>query len=324
MEPLISIIIPIYNVEKYLEKCLRSVVNQTYKNLEIILVDDGSPDKCGEICDFYSKIDKRIKVIHKKNGGLSEARNYGLDIMQGKYVMFIDSDDYIALNTCALVIETAEHKNADIVFVSYSLCDNDNFKFNDLKRVKAKKISKKKALKSILTNSSTKSGQAIYQMAWGKLYSKNLFKEIRYPVGKIHEDEFVIYKLIDMSKNCMVINKKLYAYRQRDDSIMGKEQIKVKAITDAIEAFEERWEYFKKKPKDNNEKFAYLFLIAKYITSYRQLKKINDKENIYEIDKKINEINYKLLLKTVNCAMFYKVILALFKYKVLFQNKYKV
>ena len=115
MNELISIIVPVYKVEPYLNKCVDSIINQTYKNIEIILVDDGSPDNCGKICDDYTKKDSRIKVIHKKNGGLSDARNYGIEASIGDYIMFVDSDDYISANMCEILLKTAKKYNADII-----------------------------------------------------------------------------------------------------------------------------------------------------------------------------------------------------------------
>ena len=124
MEKTISVIVPIYNVEKYLDRCLKSIINQTYKNLEIILIDDGSPDNCGTICDEYAKKDNRIKVVHKDNGGLVKARNTGLDIATGEYISFIDPDDWIELNMYEEMIKIADETNTDIVRCGYYR-DND-------------------------------------------------------------------------------------------------------------------------------------------------------------------------------------------------------
>ena len=115
MKSLVSVIVPIYKVEKYLNKCVDSIINQSYKNLEIILVDDGSPDKCGEICDKYAEKDSRVKVIHKENGGLSDARNAGIDIAKGDYLLFVDSDDWITSNICEVLIKNANDNLSDII-----------------------------------------------------------------------------------------------------------------------------------------------------------------------------------------------------------------
>ena len=126
MQPLISVIVPIYNVEKYLDRCVGSIINQTYKNLEIILVDDGSPDNCPQMCDDYAKKDSRIKVVHKENGGLSDARNAGMKVATGEYVSFIDSDDYISLDFYETLLETIVDNDSDIVECSVVKFYEDN------------------------------------------------------------------------------------------------------------------------------------------------------------------------------------------------------
>ena len=110
----VSIIIPVYKVEKYIDKCIQSIMNQTYRNIEIILVDDGSPDSCGEICDYYAKKDNRVKVVHKMNGGLSDARNYGIEVATGKYILFVDSDDWVELDTAGYLVDLALINSSDI------------------------------------------------------------------------------------------------------------------------------------------------------------------------------------------------------------------
>ena len=134
---LISVIVPIYKSEKYLEKCIESIIGQTYKNIEIILVDDGSEDRCGEICDAYSLKDNRIKVIHKKNGGISDARNAGLDIATGEYIGFVDSDDYIANDMLETLLGLSKQYMADISCVSYyELIDNSVIAGKDSRRIR--------------------------------------------------------------------------------------------------------------------------------------------------------------------------------------------
>ncbi|MBR1540013.1 MAG: glycosyltransferase [Clostridia bacterium] len=125
-EELISIIVPVYKVEKYLDKCINSIVSQTYKNLEVILVDDGSPDSCGKMCDEWTQKDTRIKVIHKENGGLSDARNFGLDCAKGKYIQFVDSDDYIEKDMIEFLYKNLKENNADISICSNYMVDEEN------------------------------------------------------------------------------------------------------------------------------------------------------------------------------------------------------
>ncbi len=218
MNSLISIIVPIYKVEKYIRKCLDSIVNQTYTNLEIILVDDGSPDSCGQICDQYAQKDSRIKVIHKLNGGLSDARNVGLDAMTGDYVTCIDSDDYISLDYVEKLYKAIIDTNSDI-----SVC---NFYFNyekSLKLIPAFKFDTDKivldrndALKTLLYQNNMETG------AWGKLYSCRLFDGVRYPVGRLFEDIPTTYKLYLKATKVVSISDSLYYYLIRDSSIMGQ------------------------------------------------------------------------------------------------------
>lgn len=216
---LISVIIPIYKVEKYIHKCINSVLNQTYKNLEIILVDDGSPDKCGEICDEYKKSDSRIKIIHKKNGGLSDARNKGIEIMTGDYVAFIDSDDYVDKNYIKELYESIKTNQAGIAVCNYyKYYDNIGKKEYDKKSLNDKKIFNNiEALKDVLTTYSV-----IDVVTWNKLYKSELFikNQIRFPFGKLHEDNFTTYKLLYFSNKTIFIEKPLYYYRLRSNSIM--------------------------------------------------------------------------------------------------------
>ena len=213
----VSIIVPIYKVEKYLEKCIDSILNQTYKNLEIILVDDGSPDKCPKICDDYAKKDERIKVIHKKNGGLSDARNFGIDIATGDYISFIDSDDFISKDYVEYLLNLIIKYDADISIIL-------PLKFKDDNRIKIKQKSAKikvynayKALEVMLYQ------KEFDNAAWGKLYSKKIIKGIKFPKGKLYEDIGTTYKYILKSNKVVYSNAIKYFYIKRNDSIMGSD-----------------------------------------------------------------------------------------------------
>lgn len=237
--PLVSIIVPIYKVEPYLRRCLDSIVNQTYTNLEIILVDDGSPDNCPKICDEYAAIDKRIIVIHKENGGLSDARNAGLDICKGEYISFVDSDDWVDENYIKLMLGAATNNHADII-VSDFIKTNSYLNSSRPKPEKSMEI-----LNSITALKRIWSKDAItFVTAWGKLIKKNLFNKIRFPIGKLNEDEYTSYKLYFHASKVIQLFVPLYYYYQRKDSIMG--QIKpcplgvLKARTERIIFFKER------------------------------------------------------------------------------------
>ena len=186
-QPLISVIIPVYGVEKYIAQCLDSIINQTYKNLEIILVDDGSPDACPKLCDEYSKIDKRIKVIHKKNGGLSDARNVGIDICKGNYITFVDSDDWIEKDMIEQLYSLINKFSADISICNFLRTSDEKMKiFNKNEKIKC--YNKYEAIRELLK------GHKIQDYAWNKMYKKEVFYNIRYPKGRNMEDKGTTYK----------------------------------------------------------------------------------------------------------------------------------
>ena len=211
---LISVIVPIYNVEDYLTRCLNSIINQTYHNLEIILVDDGSTDNSGLICDEYQKYDKRIKVIHQENGGLSFARNIGLDNALGDLISFVDGDDFIELTMLEELKKCMDITNSDI-----SVCDFYNvYGSNKIRNTNNREeilILKNKDKFNALQSEY----KSIYPSAWNKLYKKELFDNIRYPNGKIYEDSFIICDLLNKAKIVSYITKPLYNYVYRKDSI---------------------------------------------------------------------------------------------------------
>lgn len=233
MNDLISVIVPVYKVEKYLDKCVESIVNQTYKNLEIILVDDGSPDNCPQLCDEWAKRDSRIKVIHKQNGGLSEARNFGIDIAEGTYITLVDSDDVIALDMVQYLYDLTKKNDADMAVCQYENIDeNGNF------------LRRKQAFFDIYVCGQKQcmyefeKGKGFDVTAWGKLYKSFLFKDLRYPVGKYHEDVFLTYRLVDLCNSVVVGKEQKYFYRLREGSIMA-EKFNIKHL-DGIEAGKEK------------------------------------------------------------------------------------
>lgn len=213
--PLISIIVPIYKVEPYLRRCLDSIVNQTYTNLEIILIDDGSPDGCPQICDEYAAKDTRIVVIHKENGGLSDARNAGLDICKGDFISFIDSDDWVEKNYIS-TLQALFSDDIDIAVGNFQQFSEDGRFFSPEKQAEGI-FSSRELLDDIFSKTTP------YKLAWGKLFRKKLFQTIRFPFGKVHEDEFTGYKPYCFSNSVACTNKVLYHYLRRPDSITGKE-----------------------------------------------------------------------------------------------------
>lgn len=224
MNSIISIIIPVYNVEQYLDKCIQSIVQQTYKNLEIILVDDGSPDNCPKMCDVWEKKDNRITVIHKENGGLSDARNKGLDIAKGEYFYFCDSDDYISEETIESLYEKSIATEADITVGNYAIVTNDYEFPQHFPRIT---VDKDNAFEMLLQYSQM-------SIAWNKLYRRDLWNDFRFPYGKVHEDDFTGYLLIDKCSKIACIEDVTYYYFQNEESIT-KSKFKIQNL-DGIEA----------------------------------------------------------------------------------------
>lgn len=216
--PLISVIVPIYKVEDYLDRCIQSIVEQTYRNLEILLVDDGSPDRCPDICDTWAKRDKRIRVIHKKNGGLSDARNVGIDQSNGDWILFIDSDDYILPSMCERLFKVAKTTQSDIAVCSYFMDYGDRKKsLKPFIKDKQKILSRDEAMNLYFVHHPVE-----FVVAWNKLYRSKVFfdeQRVRYPVGWLHEDEFTTYKIFYSANRVVWIQDELYGYIQRDGSI---------------------------------------------------------------------------------------------------------
>lgn len=209
---LISVVVPIYNVEEYLEECINSIINQSYKELEIILVNDGSTDNSGRICENFKKKDDRIICIHQENAGLSEARNAGIDIFKGDYICFVDSDDWIDSIMIELLFNACTQSKASIGCCGriYEIQDKSYSKF-DLENPKI--YSRDEAIKQILV------GDTMDVACWDKIYTRDLFQDLRFPKGKIHEDMAIIFNIFLKSNKCVHVGKALYHYRQRPFSI---------------------------------------------------------------------------------------------------------
>ncbi|MBO5870952.1 MAG: glycosyltransferase [Clostridia bacterium] len=233
---LISVIVPIYKVEKYLDECVESIVNQTYTNLEIILVDDGSPDNCPQMCDKWAARDSRIKVIHKQNGGLSDARNAGMAMATGEYIGFVDSDDWISEDMYSLLFKNIKDKSSDISACGISCFYDDNDTDTFIMTPSDEYVlDSSTGIKAIVKEDILK------QPVWYKLYKKEIIKDIPFKVGKCHEDVFWSYQAIGNAKCISIIPEPCYYYRQRNDSIMGS-NFSMKHF-DSIEAKVQRVEY---------------------------------------------------------------------------------
>jgi len=233
---LISIIVPIYNVEKYLDRCIYSIVDQTYKELEIILVDDGSPDNCPAMCDVWAEKDSRIKVIHKENGGLSDARNAGLEVANGELIGFVDSDDWIAPEMYERLMKALENDQSDIAACTVEMVWEDGTP-NRLLTIQENLILDRSEAQLALLNETK-----LKQPVWYKLYKKSVIDGKQFEVGKQHEDVYWSYQVIGNANQVSIIDYVGYFYLQRQGSIMDNNSYTIKRL-DAMEAFERRYKY---------------------------------------------------------------------------------
>lgn len=285
---LISIIIPVYNIEKYIRRCIQSIINQTYRNLEIIIVDDGSTDNSGTVCDELAKADARIIVFHKMNGGLSDARNYGIEKAHGDYIGFVDGDDFIHPQMYELLLYTTLCEESDIVACEsvreneHDFCES-HFDAEELK----KRVIVIKPEKAVI------SPWKIGVNVWNKLYKAALFNEIRYPVGKLCEDEFVYHQLICATKQITFLDIPLYFYENREGSIM--DGINEKRIKDGNEALLDRVSFIAEKKWTEILPYAIMNYCDFCIFHYRNLKKYYNRYS--KITEELHE-NEKLILSS--------------------------
>lgn len=235
----ISVIVPVYKVENYLDRCVRSITEQTYHNLEIILVDDGSPDHCPAMCDEWVKKDSRIKVIHKENGGLSDARNAGLDAASGELIGFVDSDDWIAPEMYERLAKALQDDQSDIAACTVEMVWEDGTPSKLLTVQENTILDRTESQLALLYESKLK------QPVWYKLYKRSAIVDISFEVGKQHEDVYWTYQVVGNAKRVSIIDYIGYFYWQRESGIMGNNTYTIKRL-DAIEAFERRYHYIVK------------------------------------------------------------------------------
>ena len=271
---LISVIIPVYKVKKYLDKCVNSVINQTYKELEIILVDDGSPDECGKMCDEYALKDERIVVIHKENGGLSDARNVGIEKATGEYITFVDSDDFVDSDYVEFLYKMIKEANCKMSICSHKVL-YESGKVIDLGINKKSLLSNKEVLEKILYS------DGIDLSAWAKLYAKSLFKNVKFPKGRLFEDAATTYKLILQCDDIMCGQISKYNYYIRNDSITTSTFSEKKL--DLIISTKEMCDCVDKKYPELQSATLRRKVYA-HLSTLTQL--IKDKENNYKIERK--------------------------------------
>lgn len=288
-KPLVTIVVPMYNVEKYIEKCLNSLINQTYKNIEIIIINDGSKDNSLSIAEKKAKGDSRIKIISQPNQGLSAARNAGIDNASGSYICFVDSDDFVHQDYVKLLLECILKNEADISACGFFYIDEEGNKWKR-KEKENKLYNNEEALKDIFSKE-----QNTEIMTWNKLYKIQLFRDnkIYFPIGRYHEDNFTTYKLYYYAKKIVMISNELYYYLQRNNSIMGQKFNKKRL--DIIDAIEETKNFFKDKELDLYEEIQCYEILTKINILNNMIRdkyKEKEKKDIVK-DIKENKKNYK-------------------------------
>lgn len=315
---MVSIIVPIYNVEKFLKECLESIVNQTYRDLEIILVDDGSPDNCGKICDEYAEKDTRIKVIHKENGGVSSARNVGLSAVTGEYISFIDPDDVVSNDFIKKLLYLSQSNNCDIAECNFVSFENEIIL--DDSNLNVELVSPLDIQKELFSDDSVKA-----VVLWNKIYKKYLFDNIQFPFGKINEDEYAMYRVIYNCKTKIAVtNESLYYYRTNHNSIMRRKYNVSRH--DSIGACKEQKEFYMK----NNEKELFDRVVIKFQTRLEwifilTIENIEKPKNyLFNIKNEMNE-NLKDFIKIKNISLVKKIRAILFtKMPYLYYNLTKI
>lgn len=257
---LISVIVPVYNTEQYLFTCIQSIIFQSYSNFEVLLVDDGSTDHSGELCDELQASDSRIWAIHKENGGLSSARNAGVQAARGDYLCFIDSDDYVAPDFLRILYDNLIAYDADVSFCQFvRFTDKTIPDFNASNHVA---LQEKADLWDILTSTGKGCSSTELVVAWNKLIKRSIAKSLSFPEGRLHEDEFYVHRLLKAADRFVETSAQLYFYRQRSDSIVGIDNKEDIRHLDIVAAFEERIDFYRS--LDDS------MLYQKIISAYRQ------------------------------------------------------
>ena len=282
----ISVIVPVYKVEKYLHRCVDSILAQTFTDFELILVDDGSPDNCGAICDEYAQKDSRVVVIHQENGGLSAARNAGIDWSfehsDSEWIYFADSDDWIHPKSLEALMDGAEKTGCSVVIGGFESTKGEE------------PIVDETAFAVVVWDVSAYfrryTGNAI--VAWGKLYRKESFRSIRYPVGKIHEDEFTTHKILFEFDQIAVIDQPLYAYFQNAEGITGSAWNP--KMLDVYDALDDRIDFFQKKGFVELEQSVLKYLFFQmYLDQKKNLLCSNSMKNRFQLIQEKNRLLFK-------------------------------
>lgn len=297
MNELVSVIIPVYNVEQYIDECINSVVGQSYNNLEIIIVDDGSTDSCGKRCDKWENSDSRIKVIHQQNQGLSGARNTAIDICKGEWITFIDSDDVVGKDYIKILLGLVKLYNVKI-----SQCFSAELKYMG--------VEEENIEEGVLKSTQFLLSEKYQTMAWGKIYRRDIFTTARYPYGKIHEDIALTYRLVYEAENIAYTTQKLYfCHPARPDSINGSGRFYRKKLI-ILQFLKEQIAFYEEKREDEllkkgNRDYAYALL-----SNYWQTKKIlKDRETALRIKKEYRKVYKRVVKEDENVSLKIKLLL---------------
>ncbi len=298
MKDLISVIIPVYNIEKYIAQCIESVQKQTYQNIEILVVNDGSPDRSAEIAEQYAINDKRIHIINKVNGGLSDARNIGIEQAKGKYIILVDGDDYVDSYMIEKMYNAMQESDSDLCICSVNVVDENHQMLEEDRQatIQAGIYTKEQMLQKIITLPNW-----FYVVAWNKLYRREIFDKVKYPKGKVHEDEFVIHHIFENSSKIICIEDKLYYYVQREQSIMHN-KFNIKHM-DMVEAFLERIVFLLN--LNNIDGACNMLKRVRYalIDGYLKLNKCgstNDKNRIIQLHQQYRKVYYCIPKKSMS------------------------
>ena len=281
----VSIIVPVYQVEKYIRQCVDSILAQTFTDFELILVDDGSKDQSGKICDEYARMDTRVKVIHKENGGAADTRNRGVNQAVGNYVMFVDSDDYLAPTMLECLYRNILNENADIAACNYLY-----FFENDRKKDFATNVQSE-----VLTGTEifyyrkNERNYGFWTVVWNKLMKRETVGKVRFRSGKYYEDEFWANEIYQMDIKIVTIPECLYYYRQHENSTMR--QKKIARSLDLIEAYQERIYIYLKEQKYAEQAYKVLVYSLEYLEESKRLITNEDERNKYiQAEKRTKDI----------------------------------
>jgi glycosyltransferase involved in cell wall biosynthesis len=305
VEDLVSVIVPVYNAEKYLKSCIDSIVNQTYNNLDIILVDDGSTDESGKICNEYACIDGRINVIHKPNGGIGDARNTGLAQVKGQWIVWVDSDDIIHKRQIEILLSAAKEKNADIVVAGYSNFSNDDNIYS--MDIEVGNIEKTEVIsdKHLYDDNFIKRYSMIFTVPWGKICSHTVYEGIGFPNVRRSDDTWTTWKLYEKAEEVVYLEKPLYFWRSNPNScthIFDKEHLQ------GLEAYKEQLEYFHSAKKQRYVEIVFASYTEMFFWCYNRMRENNIELTLLNpyLEYMRKNLNYLKLTKSLGVKQWIK------------------